>query len=385
MKKVSVIVPVFNNERTLQKCVDTIIQQTMDEIEIILVDDGSTDGSPLLCDEISNLHDNIKVIHKENGGLVSARKAGLKEATGEYVGYVDSDDWIEPQMYERLYGIAQNHDVDMVSSGYIFEGNYQSYEYDTVDEGVYRGIGLKELREKTIYNMQVQDLGLRGSLCCKLFRRENLKKAQLSIPDTISYSEDKACVLMFMLNCESVYVVKDCFYHYVLNKESMTMEPKKDYLVKINEVYKYFSSLYDHPNFSDDMRIQAELYITQQLIKGINSRMGFLLKNLLWIDSDWMYKIPEGSGILLFGSGALVETYSRHVKNSKRLKLIGILDDVHDVPDCSYDYIVITYKYVPKVEEIRNSLIDKGIPKDRIRWFEQKEIFWKYAKDAGLY
>ncbi|WP_049895883.1 glycosyltransferase family 2 protein [Oribacterium sp. NK2B42] len=385
MKKVSVIVPVFNNERTLQKCVDTIIQQTMDEIEIILVDDGSTDGSPLLCDEISNLHDNIKVIHKENGGLVSARKSGLKEATGEYVGYVDSDDWIEPQMYERLYGIAQNHDVDMVSSGYIFEGNYQSYEYDTVDEGEYRGIGLKELREKTIYNMQVQDLGLRGSLCCKLFRRENLKKAQLSIPDTISYSEDKACVLMFMLNCESVYVVKDCFYHYVLNKESMTMEPKKDYLVKINEVYKYFSSLYDHPNFSDDMRIQAELYITQQLIKGINSRMGFLLKNLLWIDSDWMYKIPEGSGILLFGSGALVETYSRQVKNSKRLKLIGILDDVHDVPDCSYDYIVITYKYVPKVEEIRNSLIDKGIPKDRIRWFEQKEIFWKYAKDAGLY
>ena len=384
MKKVSVIVAVYNSEKTIKKCVESILEQTLGDIEIVLVDDGSIDNSAKLCDEYAEKNTNIQVVHKTNGGLVSARKAGVVIATGEYIGYVDADDWIEPQMYEKLYGIAKKNDVDMVSSGYIYEGNYQSYECDTVDEGEYRGTKLKDLREKAIFNMEVQDLGIRGSLCCKLFRRELFEKVQMSIPDTISFSEDKVCVVTFLLDCESVYVVKECYYHYILNKESMTIEPKTDYLYKINEVYKYLCSLYSHPNFSEGMRIQTELYITQQLIKGINSRMGFSIKNLLWIDSEWMYKVPNGARIILIGAGALRETYARQIENSGRLELVDAVANISDVLGMKYDYIVITYKYRPKVEEVRKALINLGVSEEKILWFEQKEIFWKYAKDAGL-
>lgn len=385
MRKVSVIVAVYNSEKTIHKCIESILNQTLDDFEIVLVDDGSTDGSAKICDDYAEEHSNIKVVHKVNGGLVSARKAGIVVATGEYIGYVDGDDWIEPQMYKKLYHIAKKHDVDMVSSGYIYEGNYQSYECDTLDEGEYRGERLKELREKAIFNMEVQDLGIRGSLCCKLFRKESFQGAQLAIPDNISFSEDKACVLTYLLDCKSVYVLKDCYYHYILNTESMTIEPKTDYLSKINEVYRYLCSLYSHPNFSEDMRKQAELYITQLLIKGINSRMGFSIRNLMWIDSEWMYEVPEGASVLLIGAGALCDTYARQIENSGRLKLAGAVSECVDVANFKYDYVIITYKYEPKAEEVRRELTENGVPETKILWFEQKEIFWKYAKDAGLW
>ena len=102
MKKVSVIIPVYNSEKTLKKSVDSVLNQTLEDLEIILVDDGSKDLSAGLCEDYRDKYANIKVVHKENGGLVSARKAGLNLATGEYVGYVDSDDWIEPSMYEKM-------------------------------------------------------------------------------------------------------------------------------------------------------------------------------------------------------------------------------------------------------------------------------------------
>ena len=103
---VSVIVPVYNTERYLAKCLDSIIAQTMRDIEIICVDDGSTDSSLEILTAYAGKDARIRVIHKENGGLVSARKAGIKAARGTYIGYVDSDDWIEPRMYERLYECA---------------------------------------------------------------------------------------------------------------------------------------------------------------------------------------------------------------------------------------------------------------------------------------
>ncbi len=100
---ISVIVPVYNVEKYMERCVDSILRQTYTNIEIILVDDGSTDASSRLCDEYAARDGRIKVVHKENGGLSDARDAGLAVAEGDYIGYVDSDDWIEPDMYELMH------------------------------------------------------------------------------------------------------------------------------------------------------------------------------------------------------------------------------------------------------------------------------------------
>ena len=118
MLKISVIVPVYNVEEYIRTCVDSLIGQSYSNIEIILVDDGSTDASGRICDEYAQMDARVNVIHKENGGLISARKAGVQCVTGDYVTYVDSDDWIDLDAYEILAGQIENAMPDVVAYGY---------------------------------------------------------------------------------------------------------------------------------------------------------------------------------------------------------------------------------------------------------------------------
>lgn len=109
---ISVIVPVYNVENYMRQCIDSLLKQTLPNIEIILVDDGATDKSPEICDEYAKEHSNIRVIHKLNGGLGSARNEGMKIARGKYIGFVDSDDYVSKKMYETLWNLAETNDAD---------------------------------------------------------------------------------------------------------------------------------------------------------------------------------------------------------------------------------------------------------------------------------
>ena len=119
---ISIIVPVYNCECYLHQCVDSILAQTYKNLEIILADDGSEDCSGLICDEYAQKDKRIKVIHKQNGGQQEARNAGIAVAQGELIGFVDSDDWIEPQMYEKLFDAMD--DADLITSGIIKHDQY---------------------------------------------------------------------------------------------------------------------------------------------------------------------------------------------------------------------------------------------------------------------
>ena len=114
-EKISVIVPIYKVEQVLKRCVDSILSQTYENLEIILVDDGSPDQCPAICDAYARQNARIKVVHKKNGGLTSAWKEGVRHAEGEWLGFVDSDDWIEPDMYERLYEPLKAQQADMSS------------------------------------------------------------------------------------------------------------------------------------------------------------------------------------------------------------------------------------------------------------------------------
>ena len=130
--KVSVVIPVYNTAEYLPQCLESVMNQTLREIEIICVNDGSTDDSPHILAEYALKDERIRIIHKENGGLVAARKTGVLAAAGKYVAFVDSDDWIEADMYEHLYQTAEGHQVDMVTCGFFLEGNYTTIHMDTV-------------------------------------------------------------------------------------------------------------------------------------------------------------------------------------------------------------------------------------------------------------
>ena len=201
MIKVSIIVPVYNTAQYLRRCLDSIISQTLEDIEIICVNDGSTDNSLDILQLYASKDKRIKIINKENEGLVSARKAGVSEAVGEYIGFVDSDDWIEKEMYGTLYCAASRDDADIVSTDYIQDGHYSSVSKDAIDEGVYKFGDMNKLRDSFILNLAAHDKGISGSLCTKIFRSTIMRKVLPMIPKDITVSEDKMTTLTFLLNC----------------------------------------------------------------------------------------------------------------------------------------------------------------------------------------
>jgi len=394
----SVIVPIYNAERFLRKCLDSILAQTFKQLEIICVNDGSTDKSPEILDEYEKKDRRIRILTKPNGGLVSARKAGVKAAQGEYIGFVDADDWIEPEMYERLYGVAKQNNADFVSTDYCQEGNYTAISYDAVQAGVYNNEKMQELRNNAILHLKKRDKGVSGSLCTKLLRADILKKIMPRIPNEITVSEDKVTTVTFILECDSAVILHESYYHYVIHGNSMLNGITPNYLLNVHNVYQYFRSLYGHPNFTQTMRVQAELYVTQFLIKGINSHLGFLNPNLLWIDSYWLNEIPKGARVVLYGGGALGRKYRQQLEACHRYNFVGCVDFGYERTDCAdfpvsspnvlaqweYDFIVITIKNRRFADEVTNKLQKLNVPKEKIRWFEQKEIFWKFAEADGL-
>lgn len=394
---ISIIIPVYNGEKTLRKCLDSICNQTFKNIEIICIDDGSTDNSLCLLEEVASCDRRVKVFHNDNKGALAARKFGVLQAKSKYIGFVDCDDWIEPEMYSELYTYMFQYNVDIVSSGYVYEGNYITFHYDDLQEGLYEENDIQLLRENTIYNLKTKEVGIRGALWCKLFKKEILIQSQNRISDELSFSEDKMWVLTYLLDAKSAYIMHKTFYHYIANSNSLTQTADNNYLLKVHEVQQHFNKLYQHDNFSDNMRVQAELYLTELLYKGINSRLGFKNSNLFWLDPYYLDLIPSDSKIALYGAGDLGIAYYKQLKNRKDIDVVGgIVETVKEkaieglktdlLADANfeqYDYILITVKNKTKANEVKQKLKAMNIPEDKILWFEQKEIFWKFAEING--
>ncbi|ETP71131.1 glycosyl transferase [Lachnospiraceae bacterium JC7] len=387
----SVIIPVYNTEKYLDQCLKSVISQSFEDMEIICIDDGSTDGSSQILNVYASCDLRIKIIHKPNGGLVSVRKLGVSEAKGKYIGFVDSDDWIDPEMYACLCSAAEKYDADMVSSSYWQEGAYSNISRDAVRAGVYEGAGMDDLRDHAILDVEKHDKGLSGSLCTKLFRTSLLKEIMPRIPSDIKVSEDKVTSLTFLLECKRAVILDGAYYHYRINQASMFHADDPDYLQNYNTVYKYFRSLYGHRNFTDKMRTQAELYIVQFLIKGINTQLGFSFRNLMWIDPDWIEEPGLGERIAIYGRGELGKTYEKHIAASNKKCFSGYVDDAdvshgEDQADSQHDYdsIVIAIKNEEAAMKAKEKLIGTGIDSEKIFWFKHEEIFWKYADAMGI-
>lgn len=167
MPKVSIIVPVYNVEAYLEMCVESLTAQTLKDIEIILVDDGSPDNSGKMCDELAKTDSRIIVIHKENGGLSSARNAGIDIAKGRYLGFVDSDDWVEPDMFEHLLKLAEKYDADIVDCGMYKTSERKYCTLNTADEPrVLDRSGALDIF------FRITNPGINYCVCDKIFKRE---------------------------------------------------------------------------------------------------------------------------------------------------------------------------------------------------------------------
>ena len=173
MSKVSVVVPVYNVEQYLDACVQSLLAQTLGEIEIVLVDDGSTDRSGEMCDEWAGKDPRVTVYHKPNGGLMSAWKYGVERASAEYIGFVDSDDWVDADTYERLWAAAVEHGAELVTAGLIKEDGTQEKLLDALPSGLYDRAAIEsEILPRLIVCDRVSVRGILPNRVTKLFARD---------------------------------------------------------------------------------------------------------------------------------------------------------------------------------------------------------------------
>lgn len=179
---ISIIVPIYNVDNYLEKCIDSILNQALEEFELVLVNDGSTDNSGAICDKYSNKDERVKVIHKKNGGVSSARNVGIKNANGDYIGFVDPDDYVDIDMYKKLYElcIKSNSDIAICKLGREINGNIIN---KSDDEGLLELNNLEGMRE--LFKGELY----RFSLCNKLFNKkcfENIKFPEGRIHEDLS-------------------------------------------------------------------------------------------------------------------------------------------------------------------------------------------------------
>ncbi len=250
---ISIIVPIYNVEKYIRKCIDSLLSQTLKGIEIILVDDGTPDNCGAIIDDYADKYDNIVVLHKENGGLSDARNAGMKVASGEYIGFADPDDYAEPDMFEKLYNSIRNNDFDLAICGYkeVFSDRL-SYERKMTFLNNAKSIGC------------LIDSYLNGNFGTyawnKLYKASIVKDNKIEFPVGVQLVEDTIFFFTYINYIKSFSIVDECLYNYIRNSNSICakfhdneIEYKKLVISKIEKAVDTIS-----PSLNDKRQIMCQ-------------------------------------------------------------------------------------------------------------------------------
>lgn len=237
--KISIIVPIYNTGKYLKRCLNTLIGQTFRNLEILLIDDGSTDGSGRLCDKYALADGRVRVVHKVNGGLVSAWKRGVEESTGEYLCFVDSDDWIDPEMISDMAECLKGNKKEIIASDYVIEyASGSSREvYQGLKSGEYEGIDLKNKVIPELLGKENRPVSF--SRCTKLISRELITANCKYSDPAIRMGEDVTIMLPALVDCERLVIMDHkIYYHYFYADDSMVHGYDSGLYKNIQDLYK---------------------------------------------------------------------------------------------------------------------------------------------------
>jgi len=263
MIRVSVIIPVYNGEQYLKKCIESVLNQTYTALDIIIINDGSTDHTTEICREYGKKDQRIRFIDKENGGVTSARKAGLNVASGKYTLFVDADDWIPENAVERLVEIAEEQGADFVSCGFMqVEENREEEHYASLEAGVYELQGNKSFFEKMFYKGALEEWGIWPTLWGKLFLTEMVRKSITNLDQRIFYGEDAATVFETVLQTRKVVILREALYYYrYMNATSVSGRRNKLLLDNMYYLYEYLYHIFAEHECADILLKQLKNYM----------------------------------------------------------------------------------------------------------------------------
>ncbi len=276
MPNITIIVPVYNAEKYLHRCVNSILNQSFIDWECILIDDGSFDESGKICDEYATKDPRFQVIHKKNGGVSSARQLGIETAKGDYIIHVDPDDWVEPNMLEELYNKIVEDDADMVICDFI----WNRPSGISISSQCPSALDIKSILKDLLSGR------LHGSCCNKLIRRDIIVSYNVSFPQQLSVHEDLYFITKLLLNDIRVTYLNKAFYHYVIgeNENSISQSIGQSYEYDVM-ILKMFEKLLDGNECKKyAYRLFATKVISKEYYRKKSTSMEFVKKCLPYID-----------------------------------------------------------------------------------------------------
>lgn len=381
---VSVIVPVYNTEKYLPRCIESIQQQTYSNMEIILVNDGSTDESGRLCDDYNKRDTRIHVIHRSNGGIIAAKKTGLAQCHGEYVMFVDSDDWIEKELLEiMVVQMFENHCSLVCSNVFMDKGDGTIEKRNGIPCGVYE---TDKICRDLFYYKDTQQYGVLPYSVAKLFPRSMLQEVMGKIGSDIRYAEDKAIVFGFVFQNIKVCFTNAIGYHYCIRSNSACHVENPDFLVELTSFYKYARKLFELHKECNFLLWQLGRYLMDEVKYTVNYRLGLTgngrsLYEVSYELDPSVFQMNE-ENVILYGAGRVGADYHKKLVDCMKFRLCGWVDknyekcrqnglDVQPVEylqNIAYDYILVAVNNEKVFCEIKEELKGTGVIENKIIW-----------------
>lgn len=378
---ISVIVPAYNAEMTIDKCISSLIQQTYRNIQVILVNDGSEDETGNICDFYQQSYQSlIKVIHTHNVGVTNARLLGVKKASGVYVAFVDADDWVEEDYISSMLTDIKNADIVVggICKERIYDKTNSEYEYNGISVGSYVSEHQKiELYEKILYCDAPYQFGILPYMCNKIFKKDLIQTLLEEVDKRIYDGEDAAIVYPYLLLAKEIMVTNNCKYHYVLHNNSASMKNAKDAYLNATYLYQELYHCFFNSKYKELLIPQLDQYMRRLIWKKEPEK--YLMVNSFVFP---FHKIEKGSRIILYGMGKMGITLYQQIKRTNYCNITAwadrnekifsdILTSIHkilpsEIRDYSFDYIVIAIEQKMIRHNIVNELCLIGIDKEKI-------------------
>lgn len=379
---ISVVVAIYQVEKYIKKCLDSIISQTYQNLQIILVDDGSEDSSPAICDRYAKTDNRIEVYHKKNGGLVSARKYGLEKAKGTYIVFVDGDDFVSEGMYDLMHDVIEKTNADFVTSGYecvrngevISIENTQCFEYR-----VNKKTDRVEMIEDCFFGRRKGKF-INPSIWSKIFKADFIKKCYSCVPDGQDYGEDVIGLFSCLNRCDVVVSVDYSLYNYTVRDGSLSNLDNKGIFFRELQLY---STLYElNKNHfkcidNDQMFMWIREKIKDLLIRTAKTdvKLGMVQ---YYIENPRVYIDRK---VLLYGAGTVGNNYLTQLCN-ERCNVVGVIDrngnkklfpnievyTLNELNSIEYDVVIIALHDHAEADKVKQELIEQGVDSTKIVW-----------------
>ena len=305
----SVIVPVYNAEEYIEDCVKSILKQSYMELEVILVDDGSSDHSGLICDLLAEKNSRIKVLHTKNGGITKARLAGVKASAAEMVTFVDADDWIDEEAYKDLF-FDDSCDIVITGICRYINSEKQIMQVPYLKQGIYdKESIINQIAPIMLWTSKLEYWALDPSLCTKVFKKEILLEQLEKVSEVDSnYGEDSMVIFPLMLQVNRIQISKRIYYYH-RQRSSGEISPyirDEEFFSKLSRVYEYLKTQFKGMSCWSIMKNQLDCFFINSIDLKKSCYDYSTLKFAAYFPIE---KIPQDSNIVLYGAGNLGRQY----------------------------------------------------------------------------